>query len=108
MLPLVALSVQMFQMSTPENDLVPSVSPSITSRDSVARLSRATPELMNVSPLSGNIPDAESQQKSVQELLQQRQWLHSQRNQLKSQIDAVESGAFLLSPMKWIPICKNI
>lgn len=78
-------------MSTPENDLVPSISPANTGRDSVNRLSQGTPELMNISPLSDGTPIPRNQQKSVEEMLRQREWLYSQRNQLKSQIYAVES-----------------
>ncbi|XP_045216522.2 centromere protein H-like isoform X2 [Mercenaria mercenaria] len=78
-------------MATPENDLVPSISPANAERGSVSRLSQATPELMNISPLSDGTPVSRSKEKSLEELLKKREWLYSQRNQLKSQIDAIQS-----------------
>ncbi|XP_060574936.1 uncharacterized protein LOC132732509, partial [Ruditapes philippinarum] len=80
-------------MATPENDLVPSISPANGGRSSGLRHSRATPELMNVSPLSQGTPLTASQEPSLEDLLRKREWLYSQRNQLKSELHTIQSEA---------------
>lgn len=68
-----------------------SVSPADVGRPGSLPQSSATPDLMNVSPLT-EPAKSPSSSSALEEALKQREWLHSQKLQLTAQLNALESG----------------
>ena len=89
--------------SEKSDDAVPSVSPG-SFQSSASSTTKATSELMNVSPLLGNDGEQTSSgSTSMKDALRKREWLQAQLHQVKVQLHMKKSGISRFIPkfLKW-------